>query len=249
MGIKWLRVVQILLLIMVCIASYKSYSYHQADRRFLADQEDLLINMENWEADLNEQAVIKKSALSEDLLATEKISYLKEKYPQIVGWITIPGTEIDAPIVQGEDNDFYLNHDYKGNPHPFGAIFLEKENSGDFSDQNSILYGHNVKTGRVFHPLEQYRDPVFLDKAPMIEISTERGLFCYRIFAVYQAEPYHNFRSPYYADDQAYEEFVDGIRKRNIIPGDLPKAMNDLLTLQTCLENDTRLVIHAKRVT
>lgn len=83
---------------------------------------------------------------------------LQEKNPDIIAWIIIPDTDISFPIVQGSDNSYYLNHTYLKEDNRMGSIFLSMDNQRDFSDVNSIIYGHSVDTGGMFTSLKEYKD-------------------------------------------------------------------------------------------
>ena len=83
---------------------------------------------------------------------------LMEENPDTVGWIKVPDTNIDYPIVQGTDNDFYLNHDFYGKESVGGSIYLDFESQGDFVGRNNILYGHNMKNGSMFKDVIYYKD-------------------------------------------------------------------------------------------
>lgn len=180
--------------------------------------------------------------------ASERVLGLQASYPQVVGWITIPDPRIDYPIVQGEDNFYYLDHDFTGAYHPFGAIFLEKDNQPDFSDRNSILYGHNIRTGKQFHDIMNYRDPAFADSHRRIYVSDAQGLHTYEVFALYEADPYDNFRSPAYSDED-WATFMDRMVSRNLLDEEIPDDLSRFLTLQTCKNDDVRMVLHATEVT
>ena len=126
--------------------------------------------------------------------------------------------------------------------------YYKTNNAMDFSDQNTILYGHNIRTGKFFHELtKKYRDKEFVKENPIIEISHLRGLNRYEIFAVYSADSMEKFRSPNYTDEEL-EKLEDRIISKNEIEGITPEEFKDILTLQTCLDNDKRLVIHAKKI-
>ena len=94
----------------------------------------------------------KAAAEDADKAAAEKIAALKKDYPDLVAWIEIPGTPLSLPVVQGKDNDYYLNHDIEKSRNALGVPFMDYRNKADFSDQNTIIYGHRVKNGKVFHP-------------------------------------------------------------------------------------------------
>ena len=88
-----------------------------------------------------------------DASARNRIRSMQETYPNLVAWIEIPGTPLSLPVVQGKDNDYYLNHDIEGSYNALGVPFMDYRNKKDFSDGNTIIYGHRVKNGKVFHPL------------------------------------------------------------------------------------------------
>ena len=172
------------------------------------------------------------------------MAQLKAKYPDMVGWITIEGTDVDFPVVQGKDNEFYLNHTYKGEYHPFGEVFMDKDDKPDYSDQNTVLYGHNVRSGHVFHDLEQYKEQAFRDAHPYIEIDTVDGKKTYEIVAVYTASAYDSYRKPNYSEEE-WEKFREWVKGKNRIKESLPDRDARILTLSTCSDEEDRLVVHA----
>ena len=87
---------------------------------------------------------------------------LKKINPDIVAWIRIPDTSIDYPVVQGNDDSYYLTHTFKKAEHVAGAIFLDSDNNADFSDDKNIIYGHNMKDGSMFRGLRNFLDDEFL---------------------------------------------------------------------------------------
>lgn len=104
--------------------------------------------------------------------------YWKTVNEDICAWIRIPGTNIDYPIVQSmtESNEYYLKHDINRSESIYGAIFIEKENKNDFSDINTIIYGHHMRDGSMFGSLEKYLESDYLDehKTIQIELPTEK---------------------------------------------------------------------------
>lgn len=95
----------------------------------------------------------------------------------IIGWIQVPGIErINYPIVQHpDDNQFFLTHDWKGANQSAGAIFLNRYNTSDFTDMNSVIYGHRMKAGSMFGSLKYYADQKFMDEHPYFYIFTPDG--------------------------------------------------------------------------
>ncbi len=97
--------------------------------------------------------------------------------PYVIGWIQIPGIErISYPIVQHpDDNQYFLTHDWKGGSQSAGAIFLNKYNTANFSDMNSVVYGHRMKAGSMFGLLKYYEKQDFLDNNPYFYVFTPDG--------------------------------------------------------------------------
>ena len=112
----------------------------------------------------------KENADSEDTeenqeeTVTVDFEALKKINREIIAWIRIPDTGIDYPVVQGTDNEYYLKHTFKKTEHVAGSIFLDKDNSPDFSNRKTILYGHNMKDGSMFQGLHKYESESYLQE-------------------------------------------------------------------------------------
>ena len=106
----------------------------------------------------------------------------------MVGWIQIPGTEIDYPLMQGKDNDFYLNNNWRGAKEYVGSIFLEYRNDPDMTDFNTIVYGHNMANGSMFGSLHRYQYDAYPEEHPYVYIVTDAGVLRYEVFSTYNAE-------------------------------------------------------------
>ncbi|MCD1146549.1 class B sortase [Peptoniphilus sp. KCTC 25270] len=239
---------KILVVVLVIVAVFSIYQigdYIAINVRF--DEELEEIQTQKTEETAIPSTVQKISKKPDEMSPNEaeRIRRLQALYPDLVGWITIVGTEIDFPLMYSENNYFYLDHNYKGEYHPFGTPYIDAGNRTDFTDQNTVIYGHNVRSGKVFHDLTQYMDKEFVEKASEICISTSQGVLRYEIFAAYVADPYDNFRSPTY-EGEAKATFLAEIGEKNLLDKDVPKDVKNFLTLQTCLDDNKRLVIHGK---
>lgn len=95
----------------------------------------------------------------------------------VIGWIQMPGIErINYPVVQHpDDNQFFLTHDWKGASQSAGAIFANRYNTPDFTDMNTVIYGHRMKAGSMFGSLKQYGNQTFMDENPYFYIYTPDG--------------------------------------------------------------------------
>lgn len=175
----------------------------------------------------------------------------------VYAYIYIPGTDIDYPILQHEsDNSYYLNHNLDGTKGYPGCIYTEKENAKDFTDPNTILYGHNMKDGTMFHDLHLFEDSAFFDENKYIYIYTPESVLEYEIFAVYTATDDHLFYLCDFDDAEAYGRYLDQILHRTAENMDSKTALvrdqaeltpeDRILSLQTCTGNgDRRTVLHA----
>ncbi len=105
----------------------------------------------------------------------------------IIAWIDIPGTAISYPVVQAEDNEYYLHHTVNQEYSDYGSIFLNCTNRKDFSDSHNILYGHNMNDGTMFADLNRYQDSDFYENAPYIYIYSPGEVLVYQIFSVFQS--------------------------------------------------------------
>ena len=225
-----IRLIQLILLVVIAVSAYQIYTYVSDVRQFVEQKN---------EADQQHQ----KAMTEDSSRASQQVDS-----PYVIGWISIPGTDISYPLVQGEDNAFFLDHDYKGAAHPFGAVFLDAGNHKDFSDQNTVIYGHNVAAGYVFHDLENYLTSGFInDKNDKIDIETGQDKRVYRIVAAYIASPYEDYRAPAYTG-AAWEAFRARVADKNQLTGpgrQLPDKPVPLVTLSTCDNHDNRIAIHA----
>ena len=97
---------------------------------------------------------------------------LREINPDIVAWIYIEGTKINYPIVQGEENSYYLKHLFSGEWNGSGCIFLDFRNDASFADRHSIIYGHHMKNGTMFTDLDKYKKQEFFDEHPVALLIT-----------------------------------------------------------------------------
>lgn len=118
----------------------------------------------------------------------------------VCGWIYCEGTAINYPVVAGEDNDYYLRHDYAGNAAACGAIFAEAANRRDFADANTILYGHHMKDGSMFAGLDEWASQAYYEEHPVMWLLTPGHDYQVILFAGYttsaDSEAYAIFQEP-----------------------------------------------------
>lgn len=240
---KILTIIEIILIIILATSLYRIYDYNKNDKAFKADTREVQEKFEKKELKTPDPKVDEKENRNRE--AIKRIEDLRKDYPSIIAWIKVGGTDIDYPIVKGSDNNYYLNHNYKNEYNVFGAIFMDYRNMENFSDQNTIIYGHNNARAGNFKDLHKYEQEGFFKEDRFIEIYSLEGYKKYKVFAVYNAGPHDNFRNTSYLDEEG-AKFLEYVKERSIVKGVMPDEIKDMITLQTCSPGDTRLVVQAK---
>lgn len=115
---------------------------------------------------------------------------LQELNPEVFAWLTVYGTEIDYPVAQGKDNQKYINTDITGNYSAAGSIFLDSKNKKDFSDFNSIIYGHHMNGSSMFGDLDKFVDEAFFDRVQYANLYYDGKDHGVEFFAYIMAEAY-----------------------------------------------------------
>jgi len=170
----------------------------------------------------------------------------------IYAWIHIPDTKIDYPVLQHPtDNSYYLNHNLDGSRGYPGCIYTEDYNKKDFTDPNTVLYGHNMKNGTMFAGLHKYGDSEYLEEHPYIYIYTEEGLLAYEIFAAYQSGDEHIlYAHDGFEDRKVYGKYLEEILSMRSMGSVLKEGAevtedSRIITLSTCISGkpDNRFLV------
>ena len=178
---------------------------------------------------------------------------LKSVNEDVVGWIYVDALpDISYPIVKGKDNQTYLHQTYEKNYNFAGTIFVDYENSGDFSDCNTLVYGHNMKNGSMFGHLKKFRedDKLYKQNKYFWILTPERN-YRYEIITAYttgvNSDTYTLFKGP----GEEFEKYLETIKGYSEIKtDDTDLTIKDrIVTLSTCTGNEsTRFVVQGKRV-
>lgn len=171
---------------------------------------------------------------------------LQQQNPDIYGWIQIPDTVIDYPILQsGTDDSYYLDHTVEGVQGYPGSIYTESLNSKDFSDKNTVIYGHNMKDGSMFGGLRKYVDGDYMKDHSEIIVYTPEHKLTYQVFAAVTYDDKHILNTYDFSDPVQYQAYLDSIDNvRNMAsyrdPDTTVTPENRIITLSTCNSNDTQ---------
>lgn len=186
-------------------------------------------------------------------------SGLRKVNPNIVGWIKIPNTIIDFPVMQAKkDNpDFYLSHDCKDQYSTFGSIYADANSPASEPKQKSvILYGHTLNSGRMFTDLKKYKSFDFFKANPVITFNTVQSSGRWKIISVFltntlsqQGEPFNYIRTEF-KDNDDYLDFIYQLRIRSLYNTGVDfEARDKVVLLSTCSSEFAgfRLVIAARK--
>lgn len=181
----------------------------------------------------------------------DKFLPLLELNKEVIGWITIDGTPIDYPLVQHSDNQYYLTHNSKDDDSIYGSIYIDHRNNKDLSDQNTLIYGHNMNNGSMFHALVNYKKQDFFDTHPYIFVSTLSETFTYEVFSVYIVNADTETIGVYYKDNADFLDYISNCHSRSLFKKDISFNEDDqIISLVTCsyeLDN-ARTVVQAKKI-
>ena len=186
-----------------------------------------------------------KESITDPVLKVDFAS-LQKKNPDIIGWIYIPDTVISYPLLQTTDNEKYLHKTYDLQTSIFGSIFMDCQNQADFSDQHTIIYGHNMRNGSMFGSLKKYYDADFFQKHRKIYIYTPKESRVYQIFSCHVAKAGGSVYQTDFTDGKAFLQFAEGLQKSSYYQTqeELEKD-SKLITLSTCTgAEEKRLVLH-----
>lgn len=262
---KKVRIILIVLLVLVFVgAGIKLISvmkeYSEAESLYQESRNAFVIKDESPEAS-------KPSSEDEDVPQEPEEYFpnvetdfdtLQETNPDVFGWIWIPSTEISYPLLVGESNQEYLHTGYNLQYTNSGSIFMDYRNNADLTDDNTVIFGHNMNNGSMFGSLKKFREQDFFDEHEFIYIFTPDRAYKYRIFAGYETLSTSDsytlwFEREVMVDEtetritMSNKEYLEMVAKASLVTSEAePEEGERLLMLSTCTGNGNyRFVIHA----
>ncbi len=215
----------------------------------LAKDQEETMEAENQQQML-EETYLEEISDSEASMGEEKAELpidfdgLREENPEIYAWIRVPDTNIDYPILQheGEDQSYYLTRDIHGTTTQAGSIYTEYYNNKHFQDPNTIIYGHNMKNGSMFHNVRLFAEKEFFDVHEELYIYMPGKILKYQIINCYVYDDRHLLASFDLSDETVHEAYLEEImRPRSmytmIREGVELSTEDKLITLSTCVAN------------
>lgn len=245
----------------VCICIIVRYVYK--DYKTRKAYEELSESWQEVTEEVTEEVTAQESSMpaqppeqEKEPLAANPINFeeLWEINPEIYAWLRIPDTNVDYPIAQheGEDQTYYLYYTVYGEKETAASIYTENLNSRDFSDPNTLIYGHNMKNGSMFHDLRYYADQDYFDEHSQIYIYLPERILTYEVVASYEYDDRHLLYAFDFEDDKVFAEYLYNIMH----PRSMYARVNEnvelttddrIITLSTCVggKSDARRLVQA----
>lgn len=253
-----------LLCVVIIYSSYKIGIYflerHENKKTYSASRElyydDRQVALE-YTADLQPNMATIDTYESEkskpQLIIQEKFNALLEKNEDVVGWLSIEGTTIDYPVVQAEDNDYYLTRDMNKKENAAGSIFMDFRSNMEsiHSNSNIIVYGHRMKDGSMFGALKKYEYQSNFDNHRIIRFDTLYESYEWEIFSAYNSDTSFDYIQTEFDTKKDYVEFLQLLQEKSLHKSDITLTEDDIiLTLSTCSYafDDARLAVHARLI-
>ena len=236
----------IFILFFLCGSSYMLYYFYN-NYKEISDNTNILNKIDSIEIEKGEN---------------KRIAQLKELQKvnnEIIGWLEIEGTNINYPILQSKDNEFYLTHNYKKEKSSSGSLFLDKDFDLVNGSSNYLIYGHRSKQGLMFEDLLKYSNKDFYEEHKKIRFTTLKEDSIYEILSVFYSRVYYKkeknvFRYYYFVNaenEEQYNEFIKEAKNASIYDTGVTATYGEqLLTLSTCeySQVDGRFAVVCKRI-
>lgn len=190
----------------------------------------------------------------------EKVKELQQENADVKGWVRIDDTNINYPLLQTDNNDYYLTHNYKKEKSSYGSIFINSNCDIKNNNANVIIYGHDMKDNQMFKDLLKYQDKEFYEQHPIIKIATEESendyeiIFAFKSRVFYQDEKnvFRFYRYYDFENESQYNEYINNCKKIQLYDTEKTATYGEqLITLITCeySQQNGRMVVVAKKST
>lgn len=247
---KWFWVFFVIFVIAVGVGA--GYYFGQKDREQV--YEDLAEENKKPQEETKQEEQTTDEPAEEEKTVEIPIDFssLKEKNSEVYAWIRIPDTQVDYPILQRASDDlYYLDHTIDGAEGLPGSIYTQSLNAQDFSDKNTVIYGHNMRDETMFGGLKSYMDESYMKAHSQILIYTPGHILTYQVFAAVTYDNRHILNSFDFKSEEGFQEYLDSLKEvRNMssyIDSDVEVTTEDkIITLSTCNGNsDQRFLVEA----
>ncbi len=199
----------------------------------------------------NETETSEPTTTAQQSAQSRDFASLKAINSTTLGWIKVNNTRIDYPIVQSDDNEYYLKHSFNHTLNSSGAIFLDYRNNANLNNKHTIVYGHGRNEGTMFGTLKNALKSNWQKNSEnhIFTIRTENTTVRYQVFSVYRIPNTNDYLRTLFRNDNDFLEFITMLKNRSVYNfGTEISEKNQIITLSTCIGKGDRMVLHAKRL-
>jgi len=257
-----------------CVAGYKIYDilheYHAGEETYnrmaqyvtpsvtasVLPEPDIMLTERQEEPSEEDPGLEKPEEVPEEeptepvLFPVVDFASLRQINSDVIAWISIENTKVNYPIVQGTDNDHYLSWTVDGKKNSAGSIFIDYRNEPDFSDQNTVIYGHNMSNGTMFANIRNYRTQEYYENHPNILIITPDENHLYEVVAGFVTQTDGPAWQISFSSEELTLEWIrEAISKSYFASNIVPELGDTYITLSTCTYefDNARFVLVAVR--
>lgn len=230
MSEKLRRLIMAVLCIIFCVSAFtfgKSFLEYRKGDKIYDTAKEFVVKADTPVAP--EEKSIKRTYSDIDFAGMQALN------DDVIGWIQIADTVVDYPLLDADDNKYYLNHTYDKQWSSYGSIFIEPRNNPDLSEQHLVVYGHNMVNKSMFGSLLEYKKQEYADAHPEILICMPDRDLTYRVFSAYTAHVDSATYRMSFWDEASFVDMTEYMKENSVITCDInPDKDAQLLTLSTC---------------
>ncbi len=226
---------------------------------FLVSATMLIVKLIPKKNEYKEKYKKETSSVASEVLPDNPIDFaaLQVDNADVIGWIKVDGTVVDYPILMSgidKQEDYYIDHDINLSSKKAGSIYVQRLNSNDFSDFNTVIYGHNMANGSMFGTLKKFRNKNFFNENRYVYIYTPGHILKYEIVSAFVHDDRHLLNSYSFFSKEGRQKFIDICEKpntlvKNVVDNFSVKDDDRLITLSTCTSADNeRYLVVAKLI-
>lgn len=230
----------VLIVICLCVAGYSGWNLYKELHEYKVSEQTY--------TELAPQVVTTDEETNQQLYDFDTLSQMNSDF---VGWIKMNDSTIDYPFVQGDDNAYYLKHLFDGQYNNAGCVFIDVNNNSDFSDKNTVLYGHNMKNGTMFADIEKFKDASYYESHKVINIYTQNQNYEVYPVAGMLTDGQDSYVRVSFTDDNDFIEYVNHFISNSTFTSETTVEPTDrIVMLSTCNYDiaDGRYVLIGKLV-
>lgn len=196
------------------------------------------------------QEVETELEVARQIVEQSELAALQQQNRKIIGWLSLENTRLDNPVLQSDNNEFYLTHNYLDEKNRGGSIFADFRNEA-MEDRHTIFYGHVLRNGTMFGDLPMFSEQAYAEAHPVFYYETNDKRYALYVFAAYETTTDFYYIETQFTD-HTYRQFMEGIQQRSDIKLPVQVASTDkIVTFSTCTtsqDDKERFVVHAKVV-